>query len=339
MMIAILASCSGYGAYVPALRLSEELNQHGIANKVFVYEFFYESSNKNKFIEYRKQFHESFRFAQMATKMPNFDSLLINLNEIINSFIQNDCNYYIVFTGTWLKILEQLDMPKEKVLCLRPDTVDSPSWNAIKHISNCYNNIWLIGENRSLPKYKFCKDCYSYNRTRRIVLHGGGWGINTFIETIKELYDKYELYTIHSTAAEARKYHKMFGIKTLYTPIEWIPESNEPSYPPLIDNSTGENLLFHTLLRSCCAVISKPGGGTCLDALTMKVPPIFLQSMANHEKCNMINMTTNYIGINFNCWKESNYSYDKLLEVKENLISKLLSKPYLYEYINRNHKI
>ncbi len=338
-MIAILSSCSGYGTYVPALRISEELSENNIKNEVFVYENYFEKDNLNVFINYRKQFHESFRFAQIATSMSTFNDLKIRFDKIDKDFNSRYFTLYIVITGTWLRVLEKLNIPNNKIICLRPDTVDSPSWKSAKETYEYYNNIWLIGMGKSLPNYILNNKYSECERSRRVIMHGGGWGINTFTNKIKKLYNNYEVLTIHSTEDEAKQYAKEFGIESFYTPINWLPNMNEYSYPPLINVENGRDTQFHIILNSCCAVISKPGGGTCLDAITMKVPPIFLEGMAEHEKSNMLNMTSNHIGVDFNTWELNNYSYDVLLDIKENLVKKLLNKRYLYEYISELIKV
>lgn len=332
--VAILSSCAGYGTYVPSLLLSNELSSKGILNKVFVYESFFNDSEKKKFLEYRKNFHKSFRFAKMASDVSATIEDNSDVEEIYKSFKMCNCDFYVVMFGSWLNVIEKIGISSKKVLCLRLDVSDTPSWSRVGYKGHCFNTEWLLGKAGCMPNYLLCRDTYNKNVFPRVVLHGGGWGINHFLPVAEKLKNKYEIYTIHSTKEEAEQFKTLFNEKSFYMPIDWLPDE-KTAFPPLIDSENGEFVSYRDMARNCCAVVSKPGGGTCLDALLIKVPPIFLQSMAKHESNNSLHMVKNHLANYFEIWEDENFSYEFLLQIREKLIIKTENMSYITDYIER----
>jgi|GEM_PF-3143735 len=331
-MVAILSSCAGYGTYVPSLLLSDALNKKGISNKVFVYEYFFDSYKRTKFLEYRNQFHKNFRFAKMASDVSSTISDEENYKEVYKKIESFNCNFFVVMFGSWINIIHEFNIPKKNVFCLRLDVVDTPSWLRSSSDKVSFNTEWLIGKDTCMPNYLLCKDLYCSPIKNRIIMHGGGWGINNFSPIAEKLIDKYEINAILSTKQEATDFKSRFDVRTFYMPIEWMPDESTP-YPPLVDYESGKLVSYRNIARKCCAMISKPGGGTCLDALLMKVPPIFLQGMAKHEIANSISMIENHFGYSFDMWEKQNFSYDIINQIHDNLIQKTSYMSYIADYL------
>ena len=310
--IAIFCSCAGYGTYVPSLAIKNELIENGAEVSVFIYESFFDDTQRRRLLNYRKQFHQDFRFAIMASNIAvgtaKDDQIELSKEDIdlLNTF---DC--YIVLYGLWLSVLNNMGLPFRKIICIRLDATDTPSWEKVKDLSQCYENIWLIGKNSLRPNYKLENSNNTNIRRPKIILHGGGWGVTNHIEILNCIPDKYELYVIYSTLEECSSTFKSF-----YMPIDWMPDKNNLEYPPLISFETKKLVDFKKICSNASAIISKPGGGTCLDALQFQIPLIYLQGMAKHEDENAAQLLSRGCSCSFEEWKDSGFSIKRLENIK-----------------------
>lgn len=328
--IAMLCSCAGFGTYTPCLLLKKELEEQGFEAKVFVFEHYISGKNNRAIIEYRKQFHRSFRFAVMASKLAEKTSP----QEMRVECFEENCNVgnydsFIVFYGEWLAVLSTLNVPADKIMCIRLDAIDTPSWIKSNQLHRSYETIWFVGNKGNKPKYRL-RTLAREDDAKSVILHGGGWGINSYLDVIDSLKNDYRLNIIYSSPNECRG-----GGDEYYIPIDWTPSKTDPDFPPLYSVARDEEVCFHDLCKCSCAIVSKPGGGTCLDALRYSIPLIMLEPMAIHEKANALLFEQLGFAISFKSWEANGYSFQDLLSAKTRIEAELFDVPLLSEYICR----
>ena len=317
MKIAILSSCAGFGTYTPSLLLRDELNDINVDTTVFVYETFLSETKKQQFIKYKENFHKNFRYAKIAssiacTFIKQSDD---NFNEMNIKF--HDFDKYVVMYGLWLPRLVEAQISINKVICLHLDVVNTPSWDAVEEINNKINNIWMLGKDGKLPKFRFKNYTLQVN-SKNIVVHGGGWGIDTFKNRLNDIDKRYSLNVIFSSYEECINKYTSF-----YIPINWMPESYNLEYPPLKNYINKENVSFNEICMNSLAIISKPGGGTYLDSLRFCIPLIYLEPMAEHERLNLVQFEKLGFCCSFDEWKKADYSIDILKSIKQKITNEM----------------
>lgn len=329
--IAIFSSCAGFGTYTPSLNLRDELYEGGIESSVYVFETYFSDEQKKHFLEYRSNFHENFRFATVASDIAY---ITIN-NEIITLLEKEDIineayDKFIVMYGLWLQILIEMGIDASKIICLRLDVIDTPSWKAVNNLSERYETIWALGRNGLVPRYKF-KDRVSTIDSKRVVIHGGGWGINNYIQVLEKISKDYELHVIYSSKSECNDNYFSY-----YIPLDWIPNKQSLDFPILISAMDNKNKDFKELCANAAAIISKAGGGSCLDVMQFHIPLIYLKGMAKHEDENARHLSKLGYACSFEEWKSTGYSFEKLKEMKKKIDTDMANIKLLRQYLWRN---
>lgn len=312
--VAIFSSCAGYGTYTPALAMKKDMSSIGIDSEIFVFETFFAEKQKSQFLTYRNQFHDDFRFATMATGIASKTLHDTKISFLSKEHIQSKkFDKYIVLYGLWLPVLLQLGIDIQQIVCLQLDVEDSPSWRAVRELSVGCENIWVIGNDGNIPKYKF-QDVYSNDKNKSLVIHGGGWGITNYLDILSKIQNEYEIHVIHSSMSECSTEYNSY-----YTPINWLPDRDNPDYPPLNRYPQNAKTDFNQLCLQSSAIISKPGGGTCLDSLRLHTPLIYLQGMAKHEEKNAEHFRELGYACSFNEWESTGFSLKKIENMREKI--------------------
>lgn len=328
--IAIFCSCAGYGTYIPSLLLQKELMQYGCNTRIYVFEDFFTAERKERFLAYRKQFHNSFRFAVMASNIAadTIQQEIVDYNLFENLLTSEKFDQYIVLYGAWVSIFEYMEMNPDSITCVRLDVVDTPSWRKVENADKKYETIWLLGRDGEKPKYKLYDEQKEIrNEANKIVLHGGGWGITNHVDVIEKIKAEYELHVIYSTKNECRGNNIEY-----YMPIEWMPNLENPEFPPLYKAVNDQKVDFRQLCRSCCALMSKPGGGSCLDAIQFQIPFIYLNGMAEHENENGKHLSALGFGIRFEEWMKEGCSMETIHNIQKNIFSEMQNVELLSKY-------
>lgn len=326
--IALFCSCAGFGTYTPALLLKNELTVMGCECWIFVFENYLSGKTESDFVEYRKRFHRNFRFAVMASNLADVSAPQeTNANLLGKDIIGLNFDSYIVLYGEWINALKTIGIPGEKILCVRLDAINTPSWNKTGNSEALYDTIWLVGKDGNKPKYKLHMEMTEFCR-KSLILHGGGWGINNYLAAADSIENRYELHIIYSDKSECRGEHVEY-----YLPINWIPSYTHEDFPPLFNACSDTSVDFGNLCKNGCAIVSKPGGGSCIDALRYALPLVMLEPMAKHELKNAELFEHLGFGINFKNWIENNYQYSILNDIHSKIIAEMSDVPLLSEYI------
>ncbi|MWV43356.1 hypothetical protein GRF59_06890 [Paenibacillus sp. HJL G12] len=341
--VILLASGNSLGAYIPAMHLHTYLQTKGIETDVQVLENVYQEEVRNKIRSTKKAFHANFAVARMGHKLAKpIDAALDeeSVQRLLDAWKQAGISRFAVFTGFWLPILERYKAAAGRLLdirLIRLDAWDTPSFKVHKELYPGYNNVWFYEPSQLSPGSYIASDEVEPlpygERTGRILIHGGGWGIGTYAATISELrllgrgldvivYDPSEV-------DEDDGITRYFG-----TQISWDPWSRDAlgrhTFPPMIryvrtdgvlrEYPLGDYSAYMYLMRNCAAIISKPGGATLNDSLSFGIPFIMLEPFGDHELHNSNYWEACGFGIRFTEWKTGNYSDDLLEEMCKRLV-------------------
>ncbi|MBQ7046357.1 MAG: hypothetical protein IJN85_01270 [Oscillospiraceae bacterium] len=327
--IALFCSCAGFGTYTPSLLLKEELDSMGCETHIFVFENYLDSESQKQFIEYRKQFHKSFRFAVMASNIAKGTATQeVDISSFEKLSTVKKFDQYVVLYGDWIPVLNGLNVSHDKIVCLHLDTTNPPSWSRIEDSETSYENIWLLGRQGEKPKYKFWDRQNNARKDNALLLHGGGWGINNYLDTVESIKNLYDLHIVYSNKHECKGENNEY-----YVPIEWMPDMSNLEHPPLCNNSNGQRSSFQQLCADCSGIVSKPGGGSCLDALRFKIPIIMLDGMAKHENINAELYSEWGFGIKYNDWAQKGYSLEVLESIGRHIEIEMREVKLLSEYL------
>lgn len=331
--IALFCSCAGFGTYTPTLLLRNELTNLGCECRIFVFENYLSGKTQNDLVEYRKRFHRDFRFAVIASNLAESSAPQKTDTELLEKEVAApDFDRYVVLYGEWVNALKEIGIPAEKMLCVRLDAVNTPSWNKTGDSEALYDTVWLVGKNGKKPEYKLRSET-AENCNKALILHGGGWGINNYLEAADSLGNIYDLNIIYSDMVECRGTHAEY-----YIPINWNPSDTQADFPPLYEAAGDALADFCDLCKNSCAIVSKPGGGSCIDALRYALPLVMLEPMARHELKNAEFFAQLGFGISFKRWAENDYKYSVLDDIRSKIITEMSDVPLLSEYICKGQR-
>ncbi|GIO28888.1 MULTISPECIES: hypothetical protein [Paenibacillus] len=353
--VTLLASGNSFGAYIPAMHLHSYLQGKGVGTDVHVLENLYHEEIRRKIRSTKKAFHADFSVARMGHKLAKPVGPSLNddaVGRLLDAWMRADAYRFGVFTGFWLPILERYKAAAGRPLdikLIRLDASDTPSYKVHKQLYPGYDNVWFYQPSKLSPDSYIASDeaePLPYGqRVGRIMIHGGGWGIGTYAETIRELralgrkldvivYDPSEV-------EEDDGVTRYFGTDASWEP--WIRDTQgKHTFPPMIryvredgvlrEYPLGEYSVYTDLLRNCAAVISKPGGATLNESLAFGIPFIMLEPFGDHELHNSTYWESCGFGIRFAEWKARDFSEHHL----EGIYSRLLEQRLKINHFGRN---
>jgi len=338
-MAAILTSGMGLGVYVPSLILHNQLKENGYDNHIYIYEEYFTEKAKKNMESYRKLFHSDFRAAIAGHKIPLHTAGKVENLELFQSLYEEwekeDITHFIMLSGHWDLVLTEYGKRGHKELqieCLRLDCGITPSWRNYKEEDRNDKTQWLFGRAEEEILYKITVDNQEVipfaNRKEEYFVHGGGWGMGTYRDSIKELsgvgtlnITLYDLNEIDKENSDNQYY---------YMDADWKPwykgDLGEYCFPPMRPLEEKEfinsNVLpsAYDITRRVIGIISKPGGGTLLDSISAATPIIFLPPIAEHERNNADYFISHGLGVDFDTWKASGYSKELLHNLHKNLM-------------------
>lgn len=341
--IAILSSGAGLGIYVPALILHEELVHNTMCAEVFILETFYTYEKQQNLIKNKAVYHKDFRIALTAQKMAN-----IHLNRFDHKKIRDLFNYwdeqkvynFIIFSGFWVDIVRQYieyvkgELSDYTSMLMHMDASVSTSWDKVSTKGLQCTDIWMyslatksINYSFDLPKYTNSLDYEK--RTSRLLIHGGGWGLGTYKDHIPVLNELgYSLDVIIYYPDELKNSNpknRYFMLDPQWYP--WEKENNSYIYPRMLlydgvhqkQYGTSKTHSLADIAQNCKAIISKPGGGTLLDAICTSTPLILLEHYGSYEKDNALLCNHLNIGITFEDFHKNKCAVEYLEPLYENL--------------------
>jgi hypothetical protein len=345
--VTLLASGNSLGAYIPAMHLHTYLQGKGIGTEVHVLENLYHEEVRHKIRSTKKAFHADFSVARMGHKLAKpVDSSLDEeaVRRMLDDWRQAGVSRFAVFTGFWLPILERYKavagIPLD-IRLIRLDAIDTPSYKVHKQLYSGYDNVWFYEPSKLSPGSYLASDeaeplPYA-QRTGRILIHGGGWGIGTYAETISELRKLgYSLDVIVYDPSEVEEddgVTRYFGTEAFWDP--WSRDARgRHTFPPMVryareagvlrEFPLGDYVAYTDLMRNCVAIISKPGGATLNDSLAFGIPFVMLEPFGDHELHNSAYWESCGFGIRFAEWKAQDFSKPMLEEICRRLLEQRL---------------
>lgn len=341
----ILCSGFGLGFYIPGLLIKSSLEKRGACVKMDVFEHYMEREKKEKIVVSRKAYQDNFAVAKMAARYPieiekSFD--VERIDKLLDSWKEEKRSNFISLSGHWIYILEQYQKKvapeRISVELLYVDSGLAPSWKSLKKYRPEYNKFfrdrWLYDFEKKKINFIINVDAelvpYS-NRDKKLVVHGGGWGIGTYKEVIGELSEEWNLAIVAYNEAGNEVFRE--GIEYyMNDPVwkAWEPNANGqytfPPYKKLSDKTCayqytkGYHWLFE-VTRWCKAIVSKPGAGTLIDSYSTATPLIMLDPFGEHEKKNTLIWKELGFGISYAEWKAQEFDIKVLDEMQRKIMN------------------
>lgn len=338
--IKVLTSAMGLGAYVPALHISDYLKRNDYCADVEIFESFFDESAMDKYAKTKAMFQSSYKAAVLGHKLAAKKLSFILDDSITNGILkqwEEECvNTFVILSGSWISIVNQYmdSFPKSKAIIVHMDIGVAPSWKVFDNQDNKFIEIWPIDENgvNYIIDNHF-EDVHKSNpkvNSDKFFLHGGGWGMGTYMDKREELSERFPN-PIITTIHDKKEYQPDKNIEYTMIDPDWKPwlKNNDDTayaYPPMykvadniesLENDYSNGL--YDLYDSCCGIISKPGGGTLMDSLITETPIIFLESIAEHEKVNEEVWVKLGFGLCYESWLQSKDPIKALDKMKEKI--------------------
>lgn len=337
--VTILCSGAALGVYIPALLLNHQLRALGLKTEVEVLEVLYSTASLEKLQRHKQAFHENFALANMTHRMTgnveaSFDEQ--HLESLLTGWESDNRRDFIVWSGFWMPVVAQyrkrVAPAHLNVDICRIDAEISTSFKG--QPKGNAREIWFWNWSQRRLEYELPVDHLppkSYaHRERRFVVHGGGWGIGNYRDTLCELEQlDVQLDTVAYRVEEALPFE--YGRRYHMVDPDWTPwikgESDEYQFPPFgelnkqpIFTHRESHHELYELIRKAQAIVSKPGGGTLIDSLASATPVLLLEPYGHAEQRNADLWEHLGYGIRYTRWKELGFDPNVLEKLHENLI-------------------
>ena len=327
----ILGSRIALGVYVPALSLKKQLEALKDRVDLLCLEDLYRG--KNSVIEETKRsFHNDFRLARISYRIPSRSKAAVDPEAeraFLNKAAEAQYDAVITFTGFFAEILNRLaaECPhcKDRIYAVHMDAVASRSWKDAD--LSGINELWLYKtEGRSILRLPEKPEA-DVKKQRRILIHGGGWGIGEYRDKITRLNKcgiPLDIIVYYPEEAEG-----IDPVNDCYLlDPAWKPGFDADEYPRLLKRQGNEWREFadnrtvnpvRILMKQDLAILSKPGGGTLADSLCTGTPLIFSEELASYERENRILWEQCGFGIGFDDFLNASGWEENLLTMRTRL--------------------
>jgi hypothetical protein len=341
--VGVLTSGVGLGAYVPALLNEQALQRAGRPACVEVIESLFNVEHQRRLLAHRDAFRSDFRLANLAQRMGTDVTAALDVRRVdavLGRWIAQRRRSFILWSGFWLPVLEryceraQLEPDDLRVDACRIDAVISASF--VSHANSTRvtpRDVWLWRDDEQrldwrIPVCDLPSPAFA-TRGRRVVVHGGGWAIGTYLESSSALsaagWDVDVVapvgapveFPVGASAPRCRRFAP---------PPDWHPwccgSDGRHQLPPLLEHAddgwqfrsaTGPWPAVHDLVRAARAIVSKPGGGTLIDSLDSATPLVLLEPYGEAEARSGALWERLGFGISWSDWEASRFD-DALLE-------------------------
>lgn len=361
--VTILCSGFGLGFYIPGLLISNDFKRRYIQTEVLVFESFLERDKMEHIPDTRNAYHHNFPLANLSARMPMDIRKSIDytqVEQLLEKWQAEDRREFISLSGHWVYILEmyrQRMLPKQiRVDLLYVDSALAPSWKSLKkyhpHYNEHFHDSFLYDTEKMDIGYEIPVSLQSpspfADRQKRLVVHGGGWGMGTYQSKIPELADHdYGLDIIAYDVKEAKpdSAHRYYMNNPAWS--AWIKSSSGhhefPPYCEIVGNeairydSKTENHWLYDLTSKAMAIVAKPGAGTLIDSLASAIPIIMLEPFGSHEQKNAEMWEKLGFGISYEKWKETEFSMEILEVMHSGLMNRFGTHAnYVDDYCSRD---
>ncbi|KAF6579789.1 hypothetical protein UY286_20585 [Paenibacillus polymyxa] len=339
--VTILGSGNSLGVYMPAVQLGIYLERSGISNEVCVLENVYVDGLKNKVPAYRKAFHDNFAIARKSVELARDISDCLDPTKVqllLEDWSRERRTSFIALTGFWIPILEQYERfvgTRLEVDMLHLDATLSPSYLVYGSRSERYNHIWFYEPTKKrfelqLPMTDEAPIPFR-QREERMVVHGGGWGIGTYPQAVRDLLEGgMELDVLAYFDEDIQPDPRICYYRNDPSWSPWLRNRRgEFGFPPFAQIQHGETpiyldsgttpLLFERI-RRCTAIVSKPGGYSLMESFAAATPMVFLEPFGRHETANAEYWIKQGFGVSFTDWKTQGFNIEILERAHCNLL-------------------
>lgn len=333
--VTILTSGIGLGVYIPALLIRQQLAGFGLTAEVDVLESHYTDDSLHRHVAHREACRKNFALAQMAHRMArpvhsNLDPARVAT--LLDGWATERRTEFVVWSGFWLPILEEYRrlVPDLRLRCdlCRIDAEVSASFKVHRDLEGDGTEIWLWRATDGaihheipvtpLPPLPFA------TRGNRLVVHGGGWGLGTYTDTLPALAQAgYALDIVVHDPMERRFFgpdDRCWIVDPAWEP--WQRDANGALvFPPVGAIATDGRVTysqnvdfhgFHHVIRGARAVVSKPGGCTLIDSLAAATPVVLLDAYGYAEHANGTVWEKLGFGIPFTDWAAGGFKPEAL---------------------------
>ncbi|MBB3114189.1 hypothetical protein FHS18_006307 [Paenibacillus phyllosphaerae] len=361
-IVTMLCSGFGLGFYIPGLLAANAFNRLGIPTEVLVFESFMVQDKMDHIVDSKNAYHHNFALANLSARMPidirqSIDEAKVN--QLLERWEAEDRREFISLSGHWVYILDlyrQMMHPKRIHLdLLYVDSDLAPSWKSLKKFHPAYNAPYYDARLYDTAKMEIRYEIpvssnvpSSFNeRKRRLVVHGGGWGMGTYQSKIPELAEAgYGLDIVAYDLKEGKPDHTHRYWMNDPAWCAWVKGVNGlhefPPYCEITQEATirhdmkPDNHWLFDIASEAMAIVAKPGAGTLIDSLAAGIPLILLEPFGSHEQSNYELWETLGYGISYERWKESGFAAEVLESMHERIISRpVTGKNYVDHYCSR----
>ncbi|TWP47007.1 hypothetical protein FKR81_33705 [Lentzea tibetensis] len=340
-MIEILTSGVALGVHVPGLLLADRLRERGVPARVTVLERLLPEEKLATTRAMKAAFHRDFRAALVGQRVASNPGDAVSDSRVDSLFAEwaaRGARRFVVFSGYWLSIVERYASSRDDVqvhVC-HVDSTASPSFRGVSPPGS----VWLADADQgtlplTIPVSHEPPVPWS-ERSHALLLHGGGWGMGTYLSHASELLTAgFELDVVAHEESDAVLDDP--GVRYHLIDPSWHPWIDD-GYPPFgrlrhgsrtsFARGTGHHSSFD-LMRVSMAAVSKPGGGTLLDSLWSATPLAFLEPFGAHEQRNSELWQRLGFGITLDAWRAQGCSSDVLASLHEALLGVARTVPDL----------
>ena len=294
----ILGSSIALGVYVPALSVKKQLEKSGDhVDLIFLEELYRDKESVME--ETKRSFHNDFRLAKLSYRIPTRNKAALDpetTEMFLRELVQKQYDLIISFSGFWTEFLNRLQNEssyyENRIALIHMDAGLSLSWKGTVRTNMKEYWLYRLEDQRiicSLEKAKALS-----RKSRRILVHGGGWGIGEYqnkIARLNELGFPLDIIIYYPEEADPSDTRNDYY---LLDP-NWKNDSEKTEYPRLLKYQSGEWTEFadnhqinpiRILIENDIAILSKPGGGTLSDSLVTGTPLILSEELASYENEN-----------------------------------------------------
>lgn len=339
----VVSSGLGLGHYLPALAIRHELRMMGIEAGVDVYEEHLDPARRMRIDATKHAYRNNPRLAMVGERLsgslaPELDHA--PLASVVACWESERVERLIVLSGYWWQAVElywRKCWPRRcDIQWCHIDAADSPSWKTVPE-DNHGRHVWPASAARGEVTARIRMSRQTVmpfrDRSRRFLVHGGGWGLGAYREAAADLLSSgYEVDVVVSDAADTitsadgarffqddpdwRPWSRDTSGRFGFPPVSQIGPGIVPRYTPMTDCSGSFQRINESL-----AVVSKPGGATLWDALTSCVAVIFLPAHGPHEERNAGLWCDLGWGLRYDQWRKDGFPLEPLEKIHAALLA------------------
>lgn len=341
--LTVLTSAVGLGVYLPALLIQRALSGQGVAAEIEVIEAQYRPEKQQAHVASRDAQQRDFALAKIANRMVRDVADCLDAARVQRLFAHwagQGRDRFVVWSGFWLPLLDGYrrysGLPLKLDHC-HIDAAVSASFRIHSQFADAGRDVWLWNWDRRELGHRIAvgtRPARPYSqRDATLVMHGGGWALGTYLDTLSELSRADYGLNVVVPQAQAplprRERDRHFALDA-----EWRAWIRNPGgghdFPPMFElNNDGSRVALdnaghhamHELIRDAKAIVSKPGGCTLIDSLAAATPVVFLEAYSASEERNASIWRHLGFGISYEDWRSSGFDEDTLRGLHENLLS------------------